>query len=165
MTVSANSYGSASGIAGYVRSMTGNASTPGTFDANTVPTLANVESWIDQFSEYVNSVLEGFRFTTPVTSARAVILLAGYVEAACAEMVHYSRGMGRFVQAQANGPGRSPASALRKEIYESITQIVQGLENMGVTRNSDETGNNEVQAGVLTLNFVAHGDDPDMVVV
>jgi hypothetical protein len=161
MAVDSDSYGTVAGVAGRVRSMTAGGATPGVFDANTNPTLANVEAWINQFSADLNGVLAAFRFDVPVSQATVAKMLVGLVEEAVAEMVHYSRGFGRFFTQQGAVTSKSPGAVLRKEFYDWVDARATGLENLGASR-TEVDGEETMSAGVLSLNFAAHGDDPEM---
>lgn len=160
MAVDSDSYGTAAGVAGRVRSMTGGATVPGVFDANTVPTLSSVEAWINQFSADLNGALASFGFDTPVTQSIALKQCTGLVEEAVAEMVHYSKGFGRFFTQQGAVTSKSPGAVLRNEFYEWVDKHSSGLENLGVPRTEEST--EDLGVGTLTLNFSTKGDDPEI---
>jgi hypothetical protein len=159
MTVSANSYGTASGVAGRVRVLTTGSAVAGTFDTLTIPTLANVESWINQFSAILNSALASARFVVPITQEDCVVMCGGVVEDAVADMANWSRGVGRFFSDAAQTSGKSAQGTLRKEIYDWVATNALGMENLGAERSAEETGVNEAVFGTLDLNFGARGND------
>src|SRR5688500_7634561 len=101
MAVLASSYGTAAGVAGYVRVLTSGSAVAGTFDTSTVPTLANVEAWVNQVSAIANAALADNRFDTPVTQADCVLMLVGLVEQSVADLCHASRSSGRFFSERA----------------------------------------------------------------
>ncbi len=63
MTLSAYAYGSVAGVAAYVKHL---ASSAGTFDAATKPTLTEVEAFIEQRSAMLNACLAEAGYTIPI---------------------------------------------------------------------------------------------------
>jgi hypothetical protein len=93
MATSPNSYGTAARVAALTPLYT---SVVGNFDTETNPTLATVESWIDQVSAALNVALANTGFVIPVSQATAGAMLAGFVEGHVARMVEGVNGRGRF---------------------------------------------------------------------
>src|SRR5688572_12029741 len=93
MPVAANSYGSAAGVESYVpRYANGSA----TFDANTRPKLAQIESFLDQISSLVNAILASNGFKVPITQADAKLAITIFIEQEVAAIAEGINGSGRF---------------------------------------------------------------------
>lgn len=133
MTVGAHSYGSANGVASLVPRYADN----GTFTAASRPTLQQAETWINQTSAIVNSLLAESGFATPVTQADAVLLLAGLVESVVAEYAEYANRAGRFWSDGAQDRMISVYKVLHSEISSWINQYAKGIENMGASRTAE----------------------------
>jgi hypothetical protein len=159
MAVSANSYGTAAGVAGYVRVYTNN----GAFDTTTNPTLANVEAWINQISALVNAALASYRFDTPVTQADCVLMLTGVVEQYTSDLCYAARSTGRFFSERSLNSKAGIMGQIKNEIYDWLADNATGMENLGATRSADDSGSGEAVFGTIGLNFGARGDDPGIV--
>ena len=68
MAVDANSYGTVAGIEAMVGDIPLNTSTARTFSTTTVPTLAQVEGFIDDVADEINNTLEFVGYTVKVSS-------------------------------------------------------------------------------------------------
>jgi hypothetical protein len=91
MALNANSYGSVAGVEALVRHIAG----AGGFTIATKPTLAEVESFIDQRSAILNAWLGVAGYTIPASNAQAQLILAHYAQmgAACdVELTQRSAG-------------------------------------------------------------------------
>ena len=155
MTVGANSYGTAAGVAGYVRVYTN----AGVFDASTTPTLANVEAWINQISALVNAALASYRFAVPVTQADCVLMLTGVVEQYAADLCYAAKSTGRFFSERSLNSRAGIMGQIRAELYDWVKDNAQGMQNLGAVRNVAETGNDAVTIGTMTLDFQRHYND------
>lgn len=138
MTVGANSYGSAAGVAAYTRTYMSGAAVAGVYDTLTNPTLAQVESWIDEVSAVANTGLRAAGFSVPMTQADSVAALRGMVQQQVAELVAYSRGVGRFFSDRAQNSSLSAFGTLRKEMLDFISQNADGWEALGASRAASE---------------------------
>lgn len=152
MSVGANSYGSAAGVAAYTRAYMSGAAVAGVYDSLTNPTLAQVESWIDEVSAIANTGLREAGFVVPVTQADAVLALRGMVNQQVADLVAFSRGVGRFFSERAQNSSMSAMGFVRKEMIDFINNNADGWEALGASRASaqrntiafrdtDESGN------------------------
>lgn len=92
MPISARSYGSVAGVA----SLTKHATTGGTFDGTTKPTLTDVEAFIDQRSALLNSKLTAAGHTVPIANADAVQALAFFVNNGAAADVEKAQRSGGY---------------------------------------------------------------------
>jgi len=140
MTVGANSYGTVLDVAALTNAYL-NASN--TFDTSTVPTLTQVEGWIDQVSGIMNTALAGQGFTIPVTQATAVLAIKSFVVESVADLAHAANMAGRYFTQSALDRGVTPMSAIRKQILEWVESFASGLESLGAAR-AGETGGGEV---------------------
>lgn len=139
MPISSRSYGTVAGVISLVPRYADNLQ----FTATTRPTLAQTETWINEVSATVNSLLANAGFTIPVTQADAVLLLAGLVESVVAEYAEYANRNGRFWSDSAQDRMISMYKVLRNEISGWINEYAKGLENLGVPR-ADETSGGDI---------------------
>ena len=153
MTVSANSYGTAAGVAAYTRVYTSS----GSYDATTNPTLNQVEAWVNQVSAITNAALSSAGFTVPISQADCILMLTGLVEQSCADLCHAARSSGRFFSERALNSNLSAMGQLRKEIYEWVETNADGMEGLGAARDT-EGGKATLQAGTLSLDFADHNE-------
>lgn len=92
MTLEANSYGSAEGVAAYVHHMT---ASDGTFTMDTEPNLVEVEAFLNQMSDTLNGWLARAGYSIPVTQADAKNVLNRYANLGAAGLCELSmRGAG-----------------------------------------------------------------------
>lgn len=140
MAVGANSYGTAADVAALTNAYL-NASNA--YDTTTIPTLVQVEGWIDQVSGVMNAALAGQGFTVPVTQADAVLAIKSFVVEAVADLAHAANLAGRYFTSSALERGITPMSAIRKQILEWVESFASGLESLGVAR-AGETGGGDI---------------------
>lgn len=147
MTIGANSYGSAAGVAALTPRFTAD----GSFDLYTRPTLLQVESWIDQVSGVLNLLLAEQGIAVPVTQADSVQALAILVNQSVADLVLAANSSGRFYTDRALQSARSPLLIIQDELTGWIQSHAQGLAAMGaamqptggrsiLTRDTDNSG-------------------------
>lgn len=129
MTVGANSYGSASDVAALTWVWVAEANVPGVYDTTTLPTLTQVEAWIDQISAIANTSLRKWGFTIPLTDATDVLAVKSVVVGFVADMANYSNSTGRFFTERALASGVSPFAQIRQEIEDWVASIADGLES------------------------------------
>jgi len=132
MAVSARSYGSASGVAGYVGVYT----VSGAFSTATVPTLANVEAWIDQVSALLNTALAQRGFTVPLTQADAVLAAKSLVEQLVSDLAQAANSSGRFFSEGFLAKGVSNWAVIRSDISNWVETYASGFEELGVARGA-----------------------------
>lgn len=143
MPIGLNSYGSAAGVASYVpRYANGSA----TFDANTRPKLAQVESFIDQISSLVNTILASNGFKVPIIQADAVSAITIFIEQEVAAIAEGINGSGRFGPTTKT-PGKSRFQIIMEDISAFILEHADGFENLGAER-SQPTGTEILTRGV-----------------
>lgn len=135
MSVSARSYGTAAGVAGYVGVYT----SAGAFSTTTLPTLANVEAWIDQVSALLNTALAKRGFTVPLTQADAVLAAKSLVEQLVSDLVQAANSSGRFFSERFLERGVSNWSVIRNDISNWVEEYASGLEELGESRGSSSS--------------------------
>lgn len=140
MTVGARSYGTAADVAALTHAYI---NVSGAYDATTIPTLAQVEGWIDQVSGVMNTALAGQGFAVPVTQADAVLAIKSFVVEAVTDLAHAANSAGRYFTDAALQRGVSPMASIRKEILSWVESFAEGLESLGAARTG-ETGGGEV---------------------
>jgi hypothetical protein len=136
MAVGANSYGTAAQVAAFTRRYTN----AGTYDVSTNPTLAQVETWINQISGTINVLLAEKGFAVPVTQADAKLSLESLVVTSVSDLCHSANGAGRFFTDRALERGVSPNSVISREIAAWIDEHTAGLEAIGVARSTANSG-------------------------
>lgn len=139
MTVGANSYATASDVS----ALTDLYCISGAYTTATIPTLAQVEAWIDQVSAILNTALAAQGFVIPVSQADAVLMLKSYVIQATADLSHAANSAGRYFTDAALKAGVSPMTSIRKDVLEWVELFADGLEALGAARSGD-TGTGEI---------------------
>lgn len=133
MAIGANSYSSVAEVAAFTPLYATAAGQ--TFDANTRPTLTQVEKFIDQVSGMVNSILAKEGFDVPVIQADAALAIDGFVAIEVAGWVEYANGAGPFIQSAQNLRASTPARIILKDCEEFIDAQAIGFEALGALRN------------------------------
>jgi len=147
----ANSYGSVAGVGALVPKWSG--ASQDFASPVTRPTLAQVESWIDQVSGILNSILSKEGFAIPVTQADVKLALAMFINEEVASITNGINGSGRFgptVKERGNRRGRF--ALILDDVKAFVHDQAIGFENMGATRSksilsqvayrdTDEAGN------------------------
>jgi hypothetical protein len=134
MAIGANSYGDTGEIAALVPRYANRVTA---FDVDTRPTLAQVESLVDQVSAVVNSMLSQAGFSVPISQADAKLMLDYFVNEELAAIAEGINGSGRF------GPSvkRKGASGRFAVIVEDVQAFIDahavGIERLGAERSSD----------------------------
>lgn len=150
MGVGANSYGSAADVAALTNAYTSS----GVYGASTVPTLTQVEGWIDQVSGIMNTALAAQGFKIPVAQADAVLAIKSFVVEAVADLAHAANLAGRYFTDTALTRGLTPMASIRKEILDWVSSFADGLEGLGATRTGDTEG-----GSILCRSTDEAGDD------
>jgi hypothetical protein len=122
-------YGTQAGVIGIVPKYAQN----GAFNSTTRPNATQVARWISQISNILDTALEEFGFSTPVTAAEVVEMCDFFVEAEVASMVEGHNGSGRFGPTDKKSGGRWPLAIL-KDAREWIEANAAGIEAKGATR-------------------------------
>lgn len=132
MPVSARSYGSAAGVASYVGVYT----SAGSFSTATNPTLAHVESWIDQVSALLNTALAARGFTVPLTQPDVVLAAKSLVEQLVSDLAHAANSSGRFFSERFLERGVSHWYVIRQDISNWVEEYASGIEELGASRGA-----------------------------
>lgn len=139
MPLAHNSYGTPADVAALTELYTAS----GVYSTATIPTLAQVEGWINQISALINAALAGQGFTIPITQPDSRLAIASYVAQAASDLAHASNNAGRFFTDTALSRGVSPMAAIRKEILDWVETFSDGLSALGADRTST-TGAGEI---------------------
>ena len=132
MTIGDNSYGSALGIASRVPRWVNK--TTLTFDANTNPTITQVETFIDEVSALMNVYLSELNVDIPISQADVLKVMNMFVNDEVASIVLGVHGSGRFAPkaGKSAGSGESRFVRILKDFQEFIKTNQYGLEKLGV---------------------------------
>lgn len=130
MTVLSRSYGTAAGVS--VRCGQYVDAVLNTFTTSTHPTLAQVETFINQVSGLMNTALSKAGFTVPVTQADAVQAITGIVEEYAADLVLATGMQGRFYSESFQRSGKSRITVMADEINAWAEAAAPGLAELGV---------------------------------
>jgi len=125
------SYGSAAGVGGLSALW---ADSNRTFTTLTTPTLAQVNTWLDEVSSVLDSALADEGFVTPITVAGIVKELDLLVNGITKDLVDYSHGSGRFFSERAIEVGVSPFMTVDKELHAWVKRKAVGFELQGATK-------------------------------
>lgn len=135
MTTGANSYGTAADVAAFTSIYTD--TTTHLYTTATIPTLANVESWIDQVSAIMNSALAAQGFVIPVTQADSVLSIKSFIVEAVADLSHAANSAGRYYTDAALQRGDSPMTGVRRSILTWVEMFANGLAELGAARSGE----------------------------
>ena len=127
-------YGTAAGVAALTPTFTRDGAfyDAGASDTATTPTLAQVNTWLDEVSALMDNALATEAFITPVTDADVLPILNGYVQGIVHDLVHFSRKAGRFYSKRALDAGSSPFNLITSEITDWVKANYEGFVNQGV---------------------------------
>jgi hypothetical protein len=150
MAIGANSYGTVAGVAAFCRIYTN----AGSFDGTTIPTLTQVEGFIDQTSALLNSSLAGQGFAIPIVQADAKLACDGIVNQLVSDLSHAANTAGRFFSERSLAGGLSVWAQVRKEIDEWVSDSATGLSALGASRRVESA---------LTIGFRDGDDNGDAV--
>jgi len=139
MTTGTNSYGSAADVAALTSLYTAS----GTYTASTIPTLAQVEGWIDQVSAIMNTALAAQGFVIPVSQSDAVLAIKSYVVEAVTDLAHAANSAGRYYTDAALQRGDSPMAGVRRAILSWVEMFAAGLGALGASR-AGETSTGDI---------------------
>ena len=131
MAISANSYGSVTGVGALTPRWSG---ANNDFVETDRPTLATVESHIDQVSSALNVALAQSGFEIPITQVDCLGLLAFFVNEECAAIVEGLNGSGRFGPSVRNPGSRRRMLIIAKDVADFVEAYADGFEDLGATR-------------------------------
>jgi hypothetical protein len=134
MTIAANSYGSTSDVAALTPRYADNVTF--LFTTSTRPTLATVETQINQASGLCNSILAQAGFKIPVTQEDCKLALDIFVNEEVAAICEGINGSGRFGPTTKQ-PSQSRFAIIMDDLKAFVEANATGFENMGAERSSD----------------------------
>lgn len=155
--IGVNSYGSTSDVAALTPRY---ANVSGVFDTTTRPTLATVETLINQVSGLANSILAQAGFKVPLIQADAKLTLDIFVNEEVAAICEGINGSGRFGPTT-KAPGKSRFSIITDDLQMFITVSAGGFENLGAERSSDSLSIGYIDNGPVSL-FTRDQFGPDI---
>jgi hypothetical protein len=161
-------YGTATQVAALARQWTnenGEFEDPATEDAyadppvfetteGTIPTLTQVEDWLDSISAHLNMALAQEWFITPIdqaTAPEAHKAVSQIVVSLTADLVQASNSTGRFFTDRALAAGTSPMAAVLKEINNWAKANADGLAGLGVPQKQTSATKNVATVQVTRL--------------
>src|SRR3990167_1652293 len=131
MSIGANSYGSAAGVAALVPRY---ANGSGTFATTDRPTLAQVETFIDSVSGILNSILAEAGFQIPVTDDDVKDGLDFFVNEEVAAIAEGINGSGRLGPTSKAMGKAGHFSLILSDVQEFVSGNAAGFERLGATR-------------------------------
>jgi len=141
MPLTHNSYGSAADVAALTDLYTD--ATTKLYTSSTIPTLNQVENWINEISALINTALAGAGFIIPINQVDAVLAIKGFVIEAATDLAHAANSAGRYFTDTALERGITPRAAIRKSVLEWVETFADGLDALGASRSST-TGAGEI---------------------
>ena len=150
MSVGANSYGTAAGVAGLTPRY---ANTSATFDGTTRPTLTQVEAYIDQVSGIVNSYLAQEGFSVPITQADVTLALTMFVQEEVAAIVEGINNAGRFGPTTKAPGKRGRFAVITEDVKAFVEGNAYGFNLLGATRTKSAL------SGIAYRDADESGDD------
>jgi hypothetical protein len=130
MTIDPRSYGSVAAIEALTPQYTAN----GAFTATTRPARVQVETFIDQVSALINTLLAAQGFTIPITQIDAKRAVDSFVTLEVASFVEYANGAGPWIADASQMRASSPSRIVLKDAEAFIASQALGLEAMGAER-------------------------------
>ena len=128
MAIDSNSYSSVDDVYAMTRHVLSGETT---FDTSTVPTLAEVESFIDDVSSLLNDAVASFGFTVPISTAgplRSCDLWVRLKAAALVELTQRGSGFDESESSRVNMLVR-----FFDEAFNFVKMRAEGWKNQGVT--------------------------------
>lgn len=143
MAIDANSYSSVADVLAVTRHLLSGQSN---FDASTVPTLAEVEAFIDDVSSLLNDAIAAHGFTVPISTAGPKRSCDIWVRTKAAAMVELTQRGEGF--AEEEGSRYGAFWNLFDDAYEFVAKLAEGWKQQGVTV-SDNSSDGLAYTGIL----------------
>jgi len=145
MAILANSYGSLANVASRVPRRT----IDGIFSPATKPTNTQVETFLDEVSALLNSMMARQGFVVPITQADVKLVMQSFVCDEVAAIVEGVNGSGRFgPQSKSKLASKNRFALILDDVTVFVDMNAFGFEALGATRT---TGVGE-QIGFLSTN-------------
>jgi hypothetical protein len=136
-------YGTAAGVAKYVRHMTN----AGAFDTTTKPTLAQVTEMLDESCALLNGWLAQYNYGVPVVASRAVAILSRYANLGAAGLAELSQRSAGYSETDEN----RRENKFLAEFYKAEQFIADGtLDGLGVPTTAPPSALSGFNVGGLT---------------
>jgi hypothetical protein len=149
MTIRSDSYGTVSEVVAYTRRLLSGSAT---FDNDTIPTLAEVEKFIDRASGILNSALRGVGFSVPVTNSTAKLACDDWVVSKAALYVEYTQPGYGFNEESGVRVG---FGSLHKSAQDFAKMNALGFKRLGVTQTD------KVSDGLIYTGETVQADRTD----
>lgn len=133
MAIGDHSYSAVAQVEALVKKYTA----AGSFTTGTHPTLAQVETWIDNVSGIVNVLLAEAGFSIPVSQADAKLALDQFVAEEAAALCEGANSSGRFYTDVAREMGAF--RVIISDVENFIASHAEGFELLGATRTRSLT--------------------------
>jgi len=136
MAVGANSYGTVA----EVEALTKRYTVEGVYTTTSLPTILNVEAFLDRVSSILNVLLAEAGFTIPVSQADAKLALDDYAVDLASVLCHAANGAGPLAPGNAKElRGRLPREALLDAAAAFVSGHADGLQALGAARTKSAT--------------------------
>jgi len=132
MAIGDNSYGSVDEVEALT---TRYLNSSGAYDATTQPTQTQVEKFLDRVSGILNVLLAEAGFAIPVEQADAKLALDDFSVDMAVQLCHATHGAGPLAPGSEQLRGRLPRAAIIEAAREFISDLADGLEQLGATRD------------------------------
>lgn len=133
MTLASYAYGSVTGVTVEAYRYTSKA---GTFDDSTHPTYEQVETWINQVSAMLNTMLNTHNIATPITDDELVQMLDMFVNSEVAALVASVNSAGRLGPTSRAVRAVGLQAAIASDVGRFISDNQIGFDRMGASRTS-----------------------------
>lgn len=153
MALRSDSYSSVSEVAALTRHLLDGAAS---FDSNTVPSLTEVEKFIDRASGVLNICLMGSGFSTPITNSTAKLACSDWVTGKAVKWVELTQPADGLSGFEPNNRAAYVAG-LMKSAKDFCMEMSLGFKRAGVTVSADSSDGLEFTA----LDKRSQRADPD----
>lgn len=135
MALSANAYGSLTGVGALVPSL---ANANGTFDSSTQPLIGQVEGWIEETSALLNMILKFNGFDAPVTEAQVVLVLDMFINNEVSDIVKAHNNTGRLAVEFEDRPTPNIYMTISKDVTDFVEKLAAAFARSGAARPRTE---------------------------
>lgn len=150
MAINDESYGTVAGVGALIPRFAGSAQD---FADTERPTDTEVETFINQVSSILNSMLATAGFSIPVDEALVLPALTLFVEQEVAAIIEGIRGSGRFGPKASSKPTGGRFSVIYKDVEEFVQMNAIGFERMGAS-----VADTELEIGDFATNPLGRRD-------
>lgn len=138
-------YGTAAGVASLDSLWT----VGGAYTTGSKPTLAQVESWLTQVSNMLDTAMANEGFAVPVIVSGVTSEFALLVEGLVKDLVNANHSAGRFFTERSLENSKSWMAQIRQELVDYVIANATGFENRGVAKISGDVGRHVASLDVM----------------